>query len=76
MLMQHVNATISEELGRQLHVLPPSLHAAACNNHLKTLPSGRRHLKLNIFNAASSLAAAAVLPRAVKLRLSQVKAVV
>jgi hypothetical protein len=60
-----VNATVSTEIGRQLHVLqlPPSLHTAACNNYLKTLPSGRRHFKLELFNAASLLAAAAVLPQ-------------
>jgi hypothetical protein len=33
-LMQHVNATVSNDLEWQLHVLPPSLHAAACNSHL------------------------------------------
>jgi hypothetical protein len=62
-LMQHVHATFPEELGLQLHVLPPSLHTAACNNHLKTLPSGRRHLKLDTFSVASFLAASAVLPQ-------------
>jgi hypothetical protein len=48
LLMQHVNATISGGLGRQLDVLPPSLHAAACNHHVEVVQSGRRQLKLDI----------------------------
>jgi hypothetical protein len=60
-LMQHVNATISGGLGRQLDVLPPSLHTAACNHHVELVQSGRRQLKLDIFFASTWHAAAAVL---------------
>jgi hypothetical protein len=63
MLMNHVNATISEELSWQLHFLPPILHAAACKSHLKTLPTGRQHLKQVIFSVALLFAASAVLPQ-------------
>jgi hypothetical protein len=63
MLRNHVNSTIPEELGQQLGVLPPILHAAACKSHLKTLPTGRRHLKLDIVSVTVLLAATAVLPQ-------------
>jgi hypothetical protein len=63
MLMQHVNATVPEGLGQQQDVLPPSLHAIACNSHLKTLPSGRRNLKLDIISVDSLRAASVELPK-------------
>jgi hypothetical protein len=62
-LIIHVNSTIPEKFGRQLGVLPPILHAAACKSHLKTLPTGRRHLKLDILSVTVLLAATAVLPQ-------------
>jgi hypothetical protein len=63
LLIHHVNATIPKRLDRQLDVLPPSAHAAACTYHLEILPSGRRHLKLDISSIAPMHAAAAVLPQ-------------
>jgi hypothetical protein len=63
MLMQHVNATVSDESVRQLDVLPRSIHASACNSLLKTLPSGRRNLKLDIISVASLRLASTVLPQ-------------
>jgi hypothetical protein len=62
-LMQHVNATVSGGLDRQLDVLPPSVHAAACNHHVEVVQSGRQQLKLDILNAGTWHAAAAVLPQ-------------
>jgi hypothetical protein len=63
MLMQNVNATVSEESVRQLDVMPRSIHASACNSLLKTLPSGRRNLKLDIISVASLRLASTVLPQ-------------
>jgi hypothetical protein len=63
LLRKHVNATISGGLGRQLDVLPPSLHAAACNHHVEEVQSGRRQLKLDNSNAGTWHAAAAVMPQ-------------
>jgi hypothetical protein len=59
---QHVNATTSEDLGGQVNVLLALVYAAACNDYLKTLPSGRWHVKLDILRVATLNASAAVLP--------------
>jgi hypothetical protein len=59
--MQHVNATISGGLGRQLDVLPPSLHATACNHHVEEVQSGRRQLELDNLISGTWHAAAAVI---------------
>jgi hypothetical protein len=63
LLMEHVNATVSGGLGRQLDALPPSVHAAACNHHVEVVQSGRQQLRLDILNAGTWHAAAAVLPQ-------------
>jgi hypothetical protein len=63
LLMQHLKSTVSEGLGRQLDFPPPSVHAATCKNHLVVLPSGGRHLKLDLSSEATLHAGAAVLPQ-------------